>query len=396
MTKPADYLPQHCHHKPTDTGYVRLSGKSHYTGRWGSPEARFEYDRLIREWILNGRKPLNPADKPEGYLVDDLILDFWLHAKDWYKRADGTPTDELRNIRYALKPLRPRFGKMRADEFGPKELKLHREGLIDRGLCRNVVNQQVSIVRRVFNWGVSEEKVPPEVAFALTRVLNLPYGRSRARETKPIRAIALADMEAVVPHVSRQVAAMIQLQELTGMRPGEVVVMRMVDLDLSGKIWIYQPSQHKTKHHGKDRIIPIGPKGQAILKPFFKLNREAFLFDPRDVDAEHRERKARTRKSKVTPSQRARRALAMQEPQRVFNDRYSVITYARAITRGCVKAEIEPWTPNQLRHAAATRLRKEHGIEAARVILGHSSVTTTEIYAEVNREAAMRIMEQSG
>jgi site-specific recombinase XerD len=30
------------------------------------------------------------------------------------------------------------------------------------------------------------------------------------------------------------------------------------------------------------------------------------------------------------------------------------------------------------------------------VILGHSSVTTTEIYAEVNREAAMRIMEQSG
>ena len=75
MTKPADYLPQHCHHKPTDTGYVRLSGKSHYTGRWGSPEARFEYDRLIREWILNGRKPLNPADKPEGYLVDDLILD---------------------------------------------------------------------------------------------------------------------------------------------------------------------------------------------------------------------------------------------------------------------------------------------------------------------------------
>ena len=133
-----------------------------------------------------------------------------------------------------------------------------------------------------------------------------------------------------------------------------------------------------------------------MLKPFFKLNREAFLFDPRDVDAEHREAKARARKSKVTPSQRARRALAKLEPQRVFNDRYSVITNARAITRGCAKAEIEPWTPNQLRHAAATRLRKEHGIEAARVILGHSSVTTTEIYAEVNREAAMRIMEQSG
>ena len=38
-------------------------------------------------------------------------------------------------------------------------------------------------------------------------------------------------MEAIRPHVARQVWAMIQVQRLTGMRPGEVTIMRTCDLD---------------------------------------------------------------------------------------------------------------------------------------------------------------------
>ena len=54
------------------------------------------------------------------------------------------------------------------------------------------------------------------------------------------------------------------------------------------------------------------------------------------------------------------------------------------------------WSPNQLRHNAATRLRKEFGIEAARVILGHSSGNTTEIYAELDNKKAADIMSKIG
>jgi len=42
------------------------------------------------------------------------------------------------------------------------------------------------------------------------------------------------------------------------------------------------------------------------------------------------------------------------------------MSYGRAIARGCEKAAIERWTANQLRHTAATRIRKEYGIEADR------------------------------
>ncbi|MFN9969464.1 MAG: tyrosine-type recombinase/integrase, partial [Phycisphaerae bacterium] len=50
------------------------------------------------------------------------------------------------------------------------------------------------------------------------------------------------------------------------------------------------------------------------------------------------------------------------------------------------------WTPNRLRHSAATQLRKQFGIEAARVVLGHSSADVTEIYAEQDLQRAAEIM----
>jgi integrase len=395
MSKPTGYIPQHCHHKPTGQGYVRLNGKALYTGAWGTPESQREYDRLVQEWISRGRAA-PPTRRTDKYLIEDLLADYWVHAKTWYRRLDGTPTDELRNVRYALRPLRALYGDLPVDEFGPAQLKVYRDGRVTHGLCRGVVNQQVGVVRRVFNWAVSESKLRPEVGYALSSVKHLPFGRGGAKETEDVEAVLKADIEAVVPHVSRQVAAMIRLQELTGMRPGEVVIMRMADIDMNGKVWVYTPTQHKTKHLGKDRFIAIGPKGQAVLRGFFKLDREAFLFDPRDADAEHRDVKARTRKTKVSPSQRDRHRRAMEQPERVFNDRYSVMTYGRAIARGCELAEIERWTANQLRHTAATRIRKEYGIEAARVLLGHSSITTTEIYAEADRESMLKLMEQSG
>jgi site-specific recombinase XerC len=50
------------------------------------------------------------------------------------------------------------------------------------------------------------------------------------------------------------------------------------------------------------------------------------------------------------------------------------------------------WGPNRLRHRAASFLRKEFGLEAARVILGHTSSAVTEIYAEMDQKKAAEIM----
>jgi integrase len=53
------------------------------------------------------------------------------------------------------------------------------------------------------------------------------------------------------------------------------------------------------------------------------------------------------------------------------------------------------WSPNQLRHSKGTEVRREFGLEAAQVILGHAKADVTQIYAErdskLGAEVARRV-----
>jgi integrase len=84
-------------------------------------------------------------------------------------------------------------------------------------------------------------------------------------------------------HVARQVWVMVELQRLTGMRPGEVCNMRTIDIDTSGRVWTYSPERHKTEHHGKVRRIYLGPTAQDILRPWLRTELKAYLFSPAEA-----------------------------------------------------------------------------------------------------------------
>ncbi len=99
------------------------------------------------------------------------------------------------------------------------------------------------------------------------------------------------------------------------------------------------------------------------------------------------------RRSNVQPSQVDRR---LPRPQRVAGDRYDTCGYRRAVKYACDQAGIADWHPHQLRHNCATRLRQGFGIEAARVVLGHSSAAVTELYAEADQKAAAAVMAKVG
>jgi integrase len=193
--------------------------------------------------------------------------------------------------------------------------------------------------------------------------------------------------------MSAQVAGMIRLQRLTGMRPGEVVLMRPIDLNTSESVWTYTPPSHKTAHLGRSRVILLGPKAQEILRPLLGANLSAYVFSQRAAERARSAERRRRRRSPMTPSQRARQPKAT--PKRAPRDRYDV-AYRRAITRASEIAGVASWHPNQLRHTAATEIRKRFGLEAARATLGHAAVSTTEIYAEIDVDAARNVMRQVG
>ena len=378
-------IPKYSHHKATGQARVRIDGKTYYLGKYDSEESHRKYDELIAKW-LTGEKLSSPDAVTIARLCVKYIEE---HAKPYY-RKNGRQTSELAATQAALKPLIRLFGKSKAAEFGPTKLKRVREEMIGRHLVRTSINRNIGRIRRLFKWGVENELVPVNVHVALTTVAGLRHGRCDAAESSPVKPVPEADIDAIKPHVGRHLWAMIQLQLVTGMRPGEVRTMRLADIDMSGDIWAYRPAEHKTEHHGRQRVIFIGPQGQNIIRPFLKAHREHYLFSPVDSEAERRAQLRDDRQTPMTPSQLARTAKA--EPKRTAGERYSKDSYSRGIRRACEKACIPVWTPNRLRHNAATRLRKEFDIETVRTILGHATGFTTEIYAELDQDKARRVI----
>src|SRR5262249_29345888 len=146
-------------------------------------------------------------------------------ARGYYRKA-GKATPEVRNIKESLRPLRELYGGEPAAEFGPRALKAVRAQMVTDGLARSVVNRRVGRIVRAFKWAGSEERIPTSVYQSLKAVDGLRRGRSDARETEPVTPVPEAFVDAVRPHVSAQVWAMIELQRLTAMRPNEIVGMR--------------------------------------------------------------------------------------------------------------------------------------------------------------------------
>src|SRR5262249_50755796 len=149
-------------------------------------------------------------------------------------------------------------------------------------------------------------------------------------------------------------------QRLTGARPGEIIAMKVGEVHRSETIWTYRPKHHKTAHRGRKRSILIGPKAQSIILPRLDGDVGRAVFPTRS------------------------------------GGHYHIHSYRDAIHRACETAGIPRWNPNQLRHSAASNIRREAGLEAAQVILGHARADVTEIYAERDEGLARDIVSRFG
>ena len=107
-------------HKQSRQVIVTLSGKDRLLGPFNSDESRTKYNRLVAEWVANGRRLV--YRNTEGLSVSRIIAEFWARATAYYVRHDGGASRELQNFKYALGPLRRLYGATLAAEFGPLAL----------------------------------------------------------------------------------------------------------------------------------------------------------------------------------------------------------------------------------------------------------------------------------
>ena len=330
---------------------VTFDGRDYYLGEYDSPESWARYYARLNEYHQNGlTMPEETPERPSELApiqVKDITADFRARELTRYEHNSGSHSRQ----NTVLSLLEKLYGTLPASEFGPLRLRDLRDKLAETDNSRRYINEQVRDVIRIFEHGTSLELVDTSVLTGLQTLK--PLRRGEARESKPREPAAIADVRASLPHLTPVVADMVRLQVATGCRPGELFSMTSKQVDQSAADWLYVPAEHKTSRHGKRRQIPIVGDARIVLGRYLTGAPDELCF----------------RNKKGTP--------------------WDKDSYRRHITRANKKHGLEHWTPYQLRHTAAQQVRDILGIESAAALLGHSRLSTTEIYAKANSQQAI-------
>ena len=211
--------------------------------------------------------------------------------------------------------------------------------------------RQLSTFRRFFRYLVREGVVSQDP----TAQIEMPrIGRSLPR------TLTEADVEALLaaPDVARPLGhrdrTMLELLYATGVRVSELVNLRLSQVNLNqGVIRIIGKGD-------RERLIPLGDESQDWL--------QTFVVGPRAEILKGRQTEY------LFPTRRAR-------PMTRQSFWYIIKRHARTAEIG------KKLSPHTVRHAFATHLLN-HGadLRVVQLLLGHSDVSTTQIYTHVARE----------
>lgn len=375
MGRKPTWPPKVQHHK-SGRDRVRIRGQDIYLGPTDSDEAKAAYARLLAQ--MTGPDSPIPAvgNVASTKTVADVVAEWWIGPGQDYSQRGR----ELKQYQSTFRPLLRLHGPTYADEFGLDQLEEvqramasgswlteeERKELTDRGKevnwCRNVVNRRIVRIRTVWRWAEQKKLVPAGAWSALRTLRGLTTNNPRVRNTAKRKAPSAEQVEALAKACPPFVQVMIRLQILSGMRPGEVRVMRPCDIDRGDPaLWIFRPYQHKNEWRNYEKLVPLGPACQELLAPLLEHTPpEAWLF----------------------PARRGRGILQEGEYGRQGDKPYSDSGYSHAVARAAVKAGLPGLHGYLMRHHAKQRITRDHGLDVARAVLGQKSISTTDGYGD--------------
>jgi len=122
-------------YKDRGRAYVKIDGNRVSLGRWGTPEAKEAYNRLVAEWLSNDRRMPEPTAEDEPVPIAEMLAEYTRHARQRYRQK------KCSTIEGALKIVRSLYSSESVESFGPKRLRLVRGQMIDQNLSRGSVNE---------------------------------------------------------------------------------------------------------------------------------------------------------------------------------------------------------------------------------------------------------------
>jgi integrase len=245
-----------------------------------------------------------------------------------------------------------------ADQFTCLHLAAVRQQMMDDGLKRGYINAQIRRIQQGFKEMRPLGLVTAATVADLQSLSPLPRGHAGVKDNPPIGPASDADLEAVLPFMSPQMAAIARVLRITGMRVGECLAMRVSMLETSGEVWVYDLGMnHKGRNSGKPKRIYLGPKAQAALRPWLDAAKATMVTT-----------------APLWPAMSIRNT----------SDTVSVSSVRDALEAACEAAKVPQFTTHQIRHGTATAIAEREALKAVQAALGHQSQGSSRVYAELD------------
>ena len=301
------------------------------------------------------------------------IREFLVHLEKGRDLSPNTRTAYTRDLREFSTWLAQLHGEQGWDwnELSRTSIRGYMAHLTRRGLAKRSIARQLSAVRSFYRWMHRDERVDVNPARAvstprLPRTLPAYLDRQQAEtllQHAATRAQSLAFTDV-------RNLAMLELFYSSGLRLSELRGVDLADLDLVSQ-------QVKVRGKGrKERIVPLGDHAQRALRNYL-VKRDTLLQQLGGAKA------GRLARGAVFLSERGSRI----SPRAV---QHAMVQLLEAVSEG---ADL---TTHSLRHSFATHLVDAGAdLRAVQELLGHASISTTQIYTHTSVERLKKVYRQA-
>ena len=233
------------------------------------------------------------------------------------------------------------------------------ESMMDKGDMASTVNNCLSAVRSFFRFALSRHLVDHDPAYAVKGPKKQKPLPQFVREEEMDRLIDLPEMWGSDVKALRARTIIILFYE-TGIRLAELIGLDDKDVDFAAR------QLKVTGKRNKQRIVPFGGELERALRDYMSQRDEALRQDTALFLSDKGQRMTRSQVESI------------------------VKKYLSMVTT------LKKRSPHVLRHSFATAmLNNGAGLESVRKLLGHESVTTTEIYTHTTFEQLKKVYENA-
>jgi integrase/recombinase XerD len=303
----------------------------------------------VSEYLNNNSSAMSNADYIEAFL-DSLFLEQGL--SDNTLAAYRSDLDKFCN--FLIKSGRD----ILLIEVESQDVEAYLAYRVDLGFKSRSTARALSALKRFFLYWVKEKviSVTPLLSIAQPKI-----AQSLPKTLSELEVEALLDAPDTEDALGLRDKAMLELLYATGLRVTELVGMRIEQINLRQAVVLIKGKG------GKERLVPMGEEALHWIEQFLKVGRAQLIKHATDF---------------VFPS---KRGVGMTRQ-----------TFWHRIKHYAILANVtSPLSPHTLRHAFATHLLN-HGadLRVVQMMLGHSDLSTTQIYTHVANERLKSLHQQ--